>query len=116
MLRLIEPTGGTVIFDGVDIATLQGEPLRKMRRRMQMVFQDPLSQPRPAPVVESILVEGMRAHGLGATARSDRRRSARDCSTRSGCRSWALRRYPHEFSGGQRQRIGIARALASSPT
>lgn len=114
LLRLVDPTGGRVIFDGVDLSTLKGESLRKLRRRMQMVFQDPLSSLDPRQSVESILVEGMRAHGLDKSKESTRKR-LRELLSAVGLPENALRKYPHEFSGGQRQRIGIARALSVQP-
>ncbi|EHR53248.1 oligopeptide/dipeptide ABC transporter, ATP-binding protein [Saccharomonospora marina XMU15] len=114
LLRLVEPTGGRIVFDGVDLATLKGERLRRMRRRMQMVFQDPLSSLDPRQSVESLLVEGMRAHGLD-TDRERTRARLKELLAAVGLPENALRRYPHEFSGGQRQRIGIARALALEP-
>ncbi len=114
ILRLDEPTAGSVLFGGVDIARLQGEDLRRMRRRMQMIFQDPLGSLDPRQSVQSILVEGMRAHGLdNARASTDIR--LRELLASVGLPSTALRKYPHEFSGGQRQRIGIARALTVNP-
>jgi peptide/nickel transport system ATP-binding protein len=111
LLRLIEPTGGTALLDGVDLATLRGEELRRMRRRMQMVFQDPLSSLDPRQSVESLLTEGLRAHGL----HSDAPRRLREVLAAVGLPATALRKYPHEFSGGQRQRIGIARAIVLEP-
>jgi peptide/nickel transport system ATP-binding protein len=110
LLRLVEPTGGTAILDGVDLATLRGEELRRMRRRMQMVFQDPLSSLDPRQNVESLLAEGLRAHGLDASATR-----LRDVLSSVGLPGSVLRKYPHEFSGGQRQRIGIARAIVLEP-
>ncbi|MGH4018971.1 MAG: ABC transporter ATP-binding protein [Pseudonocardiaceae bacterium] len=114
MLRLIEPTGGRVVFDGTDLSHMKGEPLRRMRRRMQLVFQDPLSSLDPRQSVESLLVEGLRAHGLdkGKEATGER---LRELLAAVGLPASALRRYPHEFSGGQRQRVGIARALTVEP-
>ena len=114
LLRLVEPTGGRTVFDGTDLSTLKGESLRRMRRRMQMVFQDPLSSLDPRQSVESILIEGMRAHGLDKGRESTRKR-LRELLTSVGLPESSLRKYPHEFSGGQRQRIGIARALAVEP-
>jgi peptide/nickel transport system ATP-binding protein len=111
ILRLIEPTAGSVLFDGVDVADLKPEPLRQIRHRMQMVFQDPLSSLDPRQSVQSILEEGMRAHGI-ATSGGQR---LRDLLSAVGLPTSALRKFPHEFSGGQRQRIGIARALAVDP-
>ena len=113
ILRLVEPTAGRVLFDGVDVASLTGEPLRRMRRRMQMVFQDPLGSLDPRQDVESLLSEPLAAHGIGSKREAaDRIRGLLDAV---GLPSAALRRYPHEFSGGQRQRIGIARAIALEP-
>ena len=114
VLRLNEPTEGRVLFDGVDVATMNGEKLRSMRRRMQMVFQDPLSSLDPRQNIESIMTEGMHAHGLGGGG-STRRTRITELLEAVGMSASALRRYPHEFSGGQRQRIGIARALAVEP-
>jgi peptide/nickel transport system ATP-binding protein len=114
MLRLTEPTAGRMVFDGTDLGTLKGETLRKARRRIQMVFQDPLSSLDPRQSVESILVEGLRAHGLDK-GREQTGKRLRDLLTAVGLSSKSLRKYPHEFSGGQRQRIGIARALAVEP-
>ncbi len=114
MLKLTEPTGGKVVFDGVDLSSMKGEKLRTMRRRMQMVFQDPMSSLDPRQSVESLLVEGMRAHDLDKDKESTGNR-LRELLSAVGLPSTALRKYPHEFSGGQRQRIGIARALTVNP-
>ncbi|QUG99625.1 ABC transporter ATP-binding protein [Saccharopolyspora erythraea] len=114
LLRLEKPTGGRVVFDGTDLSAMKGEPLRRMRRRMQMVFQDPLASLDPRQSVESLLVEGMRAHGLDKGRESTAKR-LRELLSAVGLPSTSLRKYPHEFSGGQRQRIGIARALTVGP-
>ncbi|WP_434451742.1 ABC transporter ATP-binding protein [Lentzea sp. E54] len=114
MLRLNEPTAGKMVFDGEDFSTLKGEELRKMRRRIQMVFQDPLSALDPRQSVESILIEGLRAHDLDK-GKEETGKRLRELLTAVGLPATALRKYPHEFSGGQRQRIGIARALALNP-
>jgi peptide/nickel transport system ATP-binding protein len=114
ILQLTPPTGGHVLFDGVDVTRLGPNKLREMRRRMQMIFQDPLSSLDPRQNVESILVEGLAAHGLGNN-RDDRRSRVAETLDAVGLPRWALSRYPHEFSGGQRQRIGIARALVLGP-
>jgi peptide/nickel transport system ATP-binding protein len=114
LLRLVEPTAGQIIFDGVDLATLGTEAMRRQRRHMQMVFQDPLSSLDPRQSVESLLVEGLRAHGLAKDREATSRR-LRDTLDAVGLSASALRKYPHEFSGGQRQRIGIARALVLDP-
>src|SRR5690606_33864719 len=108
-------TAGQVIFDGVDIASLKGEELRRKRQHIQMVFQDPLSSLDPRQSVESLLVEGMKAHGLAKDAK-DARPRLRELLAAVGLPAQALSKYPHEFSGGQRQRIGIARALSVDPT
>ncbi|GAA1995517.1 ABC transporter ATP-binding protein [Nakamurella flavida] len=114
ILRLVEPTAGSVLFDGENIAELKAEPLRRARRRMQMVFQDPLSSLDPRQSVQSILVEGMKAHGLADSTSATQTR-LRELLSAVGLPTSALRKFPHEFSGGQRQRIGIARALTVNP-
>jgi peptide/nickel transport system ATP-binding protein len=114
IINLEPPTAGSVVFDGVDIASLKGEALRRERKRFQMVFQDPMSSLDPRQTVEAILVEGMRAHGLDEDKARTRAR-LRELMAAVGLPPAALRKYPHEFSGGQRQRIGIARALSVNP-
>jgi peptide/nickel transport system ATP-binding protein len=114
VLRLSPVTAGSVVFDGVELATLSGEALRSMRRRFQMVFQDPMASLDPRQNIESILAEGLVAHRIGGD-RAARRRIIHDTLDAVGLPRWALSRYPHEFSGGQRQRIGIARALVLGP-
>jgi peptide/nickel transport system ATP-binding protein len=114
ILQLTPSTGGTVTFDGTPLTSLGAGKLRAMRRRMQMIFQDPLSSLDPRQNVESILVEGLAAHGIGAN-RDERRARVAETLDAVGLPRWALSRYPHEFSGGQRQRIGIARALVLGP-
>jgi peptide/nickel transport system ATP-binding protein len=114
MLNLETPTEGTVSFDGEDIAALKGEALRRKRQHMQMVFQDPMSSLDPRQSVESLLVEGMRAHGLDTDKAATHAR-LRELLAAVGLPPAALQKYPHEFSGGQRQRIGIARALSVGP-
>jgi peptide/nickel transport system ATP-binding protein len=114
ILNLEPPTSGSVVFDGVDIASLSGEELRSKRQDIQMVFQDPLSSLDPRQSVESLLIEGMKAHGLAKDARAAAAR-LRELLTAVGLPPAALKKYPHEFSGGQRQRIGIARALSVDP-
>ena len=114
VLRLVEPTGGTVRFDGVDLTSLSAEELRRSRRRMQMVFQDPMASLDPRQDVESLLVEPMRAHKLEGGASAWRAR-VRELLDLVGLPASAASKYPHEFSGGQRQRIGIARAIALEP-
>jgi peptide/nickel transport system ATP-binding protein len=114
ILNLEPPTAGTVNFDGTDIASLKGEDLRRERKRFQMVFQDPMSSLDPRQTVESLLVEGMRAHGL-ATDKVATQARIRELMSAVGLPPAGLSKYPHEFSGGQRQRIGIARALSVGP-
>jgi peptide/nickel transport system ATP-binding protein len=114
LLRLVEPTGGRITFDGTDVRTLRGEEMRLFRRRMQMVFQDPMSSLDPRQSVESLLVEGLKAHGLHQDKHEVSRRM-RSTLDSVGLPASALAKYPHEFSGGQRQRIGIARALVLKP-
>lgn len=114
ILNLEAPTAGSVVFDGVDIASLKGEALRRERKRFQMVFQDPLSSLDPRQTVESLLVEGLRAHGLDKDRAATRTR-LRELMSAVGLPVAALSKYPHEFSGGQRQRVGIARALSVGP-
>lgn len=114
ILNLEPPTQGSVVFDGEDIAALSGETLRRKRKDIQMVFQDPLSSLDPRQSVESLLIEGMKAHGLAADTRAAGAR-LRQLLRDVGLPAAALKKYPHEFSGGQRQRIGIARALSVEP-
>ncbi|MCK6440606.1 MAG: ABC transporter ATP-binding protein, partial [Planctomycetes bacterium] len=114
ILRLIEPTEGRVHFDGSDFLALKGETLRTMRRRIQIIFQDPYSSLNPRMTVEAALTEPMKVHGIG-NSRNDRRDRAANLLTEVGLLPEHLRRYPHEFSGGQRQRICIARALTVEP-
>ncbi|BCB80409.1 ATP-binding cassette domain-containing protein [Phytohabitans flavus] len=114
ILQLTRPTSGEVRFDGVELTRLPTGKMRAMRRRMQMIFQDPMSSLDPRQNVESILTEGLAAHGIGAS-RSERRGIINKTLDAVGLPHWALSRYPHEFSGGQRQRIGIARALVLGP-
>ncbi|MGH8774439.1 MAG: ABC transporter ATP-binding protein [Jiangellaceae bacterium] len=111
VLRLVEPTAGTVTFDGSDVAGLEGEDMRRMRRRMQMIFQDPMASLDPRQCVESVLTEPRRAHGIAA----GQAKSVSELLDLVGLQASAASRYPHEFSGGQRQRIGIARAIALEP-
>ena len=114
ILKLEPPTAGSVHFDGVDVASLHGEDLRRKRREMQMVFQDPLSSLDPRQSVESLLLEGMKAHGLAKDQAAATKR-LRELLKAVGLPAKSLSKYPHEFSGGQRQRIGIARALSVDP-
>ena len=114
ILNLETPTEGSVVFDGEDIASLSGEDLRRKRKDIQMVFQDPMGSLDPRQSVESLLIEGMKAHGLAKDERSAAKR-LRELLAAVGLPPAALKKYPHEFSGGQRQRIGIARALSVNP-
>ncbi|MBQ0984554.1 ATP-binding cassette domain-containing protein [Streptomyces sp. F63] len=114
ILRLVDITDGDVVLDGTDLAHLPEEEMRRFRRRVQMVFQDPLGSLDPRQNIESILSEGMAAHGIGAD-REERRARIQEILAKVGLPANALSRYPHEFSGGQRQRIGIARALVLEP-
>ncbi|MCZ7433793.1 ABC transporter ATP-binding protein [Streptomyces sp. WMMC1477] len=114
VLRLVDITSGGVVFDGTDLAQLPNEEMRQRRQRLQMVFQDPLGSLNPRQNIESILAEGMAAHGIGASA-EERRERILDILAKVGLPANSLSRYPHEFSGGQRQRIGIARALVLEP-
>ena len=113
ILRLYEPTAGRIVFDGQDISHVGGEDLRQLRRRMQMVFQDPFASLNPRHSVGRIVGEPLRAHDLGKRGEVTRR--VRELLEVVGLPADAIGRYPHEFSGGQRQRIGVARALAVNP-
>jgi oligopeptide transport system ATP-binding protein len=114
ILRLIEPTSGQVVFKGQDVTKLSVPELRKLRRRMQIIFQDPYASLNPRMTVEDILGEPLDIHGL-AKSREERRARIIKLLDLCGLRREAIARYPHEFSGGQRQRICIARALAVEP-
>jgi oligopeptide/dipeptide ABC transporter ATP-binding protein len=113
ILRLQEPTRGRAIFDGVDIFSLDRDSLRQLRRRIQIVFQDPYSSLNPRMTVGSAIAEGIEIHRLAAKAEIPQRVAA--LLEEVGLDPGYARRYPHEFSGGQRQRIGIARALGVQP-
>jgi peptide/nickel transport system ATP-binding protein len=113
ILRLYEPTDGTIRFDGRDISHLGERELRPLRRRMQMVFQDPFASLNPRHSVGRMIGEPLRVHGLARGRRAGAR--VRELLDVVGLPQDAATRYPHEFSGGQRQRIGLARALAVNP-
>jgi peptide/nickel transport system ATP-binding protein len=113
LLRLLEPTAGTIRFDGVDITTVKGSRLKPFRRRMQIIFQDPYASLDPRTPIGDSIGEGLRIHAIGSDA--ERREKVRQMMDLVGLMPYHARRYPHEFSGGQRQRIGIARALVVEP-
>ncbi len=113
LLRLIDPTAGTIRFDGTDITGLKGSALKPYRRRMQIIFQDPYASLDPRTPIGDSIGEGLRIHGIGTPA--ERRRRVQTIMDLVGLAPYHYRRYPHEFSGGQRQRIGIARALVVRP-
>ena len=113
ILRLIEPTDGEVYFDGHDIFALDQKSMRALRRRMQIIFQDPYASLNPRMTVGSIVEEGLKIHNLGTP--KERQERVAYMLEKVGLRPEHTRRYPHEFSGGQRQRIGIARVLSLSP-
>ena len=113
LLRLIEPTDGEVFFQGQDFCRFSAAQMRRARRQMQMIFQDPYSSLNPRMTVGAIIGEALKVHGLAQGAELDRQVSA--LLERVGLTATYRSRYPHEFSGGQRQRIGIARALALEP-
>jgi oligopeptide transport system ATP-binding protein len=114
LLQLYRPTGGEVLFDGVDLTKIKGQTLRQMRRRMQMIFQDPYASLNPRWTIARIVGEPLRVHKIitGKEAHNERVQQLLELVQMDPNH---LNRYPHEFSGGQRQRIGVARALASDP-
>jgi ABC-type oligopeptide transport system ATPase subunit len=114
ILRLIEPTSGTVRFDGTDLLALGPRDMRRMRQKLQVIFQDPFGSLNPRMRVGTIVREPLEIHGIGA-GRAERDAMVEQLFARVGLDPAAMRRYPHEFSGGQRQRIGVARALALRP-
>lgn len=113
LLRLVPATSGSVTFDGRDIFSMGGGELKRLRRDMQIIFQDPYSSLDPRMPVGEIVGEGLLVHGIGN--KKEREERVRETMERVGLRGQYARRYPHEFSGGQRQRIGIARALVLRP-
>jgi len=117
ILRLVEPTSGSVFFDGTDVLRASGSELRRLRRHMQIIFQDPFGSLDPRMTVEQIVGEPFVIHSNenGTNSRRVRRTKVAEMMRAVGLDESALPRYPHEFSGGQRQRIGIARALALRP-
>jgi peptide/nickel transport system ATP-binding protein/oligopeptide transport system ATP-binding protein len=113
ILRLIDPTSGTITFDGTDITKLRGSKLKPFRRRMQIIFQDPYASLDPRVPVGDSIGDGLRIHGLGSP--KEQRDKVKKIMDLVGLQPYHARRFPHEFSGGQRQRIGIARALVLEP-
>jgi len=113
IIRLNEPTAGRIIFEGKDVTKLKGGELRSLRRRMQMIFQDPYASLDPRMTAGGIIAEPLDIHSIGSS--EDRRAKVRDLLSTVGLNPDYASRYPHEFSGGQRQRIGVARALALEP-
>ena len=113
MLRLTEPTGGAVLYEGIDLFSLHGSELKKMRRNMQIIFQDPYASLDPRMPIGESIAEGLKIHNIGTPR--DRFETVIETLRKVGLEDYHARRYPHEFSGGQRQRIGIARALALQP-
>jgi oligopeptide transport system ATP-binding protein len=113
ILQLHRPTAGEVLFQGTDLTKLHGEAMRRMRRKVQMIFQDPYASLNPRMTVGSIISEPMQIHNL--VDRSHRNQRVQELLETVGLNPYFANRYPHEFSGGQRQRIGVARALAASP-
>jgi oligopeptide/dipeptide ABC transporter ATP-binding protein len=114
LMRLLEPTSGSVRFDGREIANLSTKDIKPLRREMQMIFQDPYSSLNPRRTVGTIISEPFIIHRLHQ-GKAERKRSVQDLMDRVGLNPEHYNRYPHEFSGGQRQRIGVARALALKP-
>jgi peptide/nickel transport system ATP-binding protein/oligopeptide transport system ATP-binding protein len=115
LLRLLEPTSGSIRFDGREVTKLQGEDLRKLRSDVQMIFQDPYSSLNPRKTIGSIIAEPFAIHRLHEGKGGERKRAVQELMEQVGLNPEHYNRYPHEFSGGQRQRIGVARALALKP-
>jgi oligopeptide transport system ATP-binding protein len=113
LMRLIDPTEGQVVFEGKNLVTLSDNDMRKARKDMQMVFQDPFASLNPRHTVEKILEEPLIVHGIGT--KKERKQMVKEMLEVVGLSSYHAKRYPHQFSGGQRQRIGIARALMTRP-
>jgi len=115
VLQLYKPTEGSVVFEGKELSTMPGDDLRKMRRRMQMIFQDPYASLNPRMTVGNIVSEPLRIHNI-MSDKNELQGYVESLLERVGLNPYYINRYPHEFSGGQRQRIGIARALALKPS
>ncbi|MFD1739702.1 ABC transporter ATP-binding protein [Bacillus salitolerans] len=113
LLRLLDPTEGSVMFEDKEVTSLSKEEMRRLRREMQMVFQDPYASLNPRHTIERILEEPLIVHGIGNKA--ERIKRVHEILEVVGLSSYHAKRYPHQFSGGQRQRIGIARALMTKP-
>lgn len=113
ILQLYRPTEGTVTFEGTELTTLKGSAMRRIRRNIQMIFQDPYASLNPRMTVGSIVSEPLEVHGLAKG--KERQERVKELLDIVGLNPYFINRYPHEFSGGQRQRIGIARALAVEP-
>ncbi|MBN1284574.1 MAG: dipeptide ABC transporter ATP-binding protein [Anaerolineae bacterium] len=114
MLQLYRPTAGSVMMEGQELTDLKGEDLRRMRRRMQMIFQDPYASLNPRMSVGRIIGEPLQVHKISSG--EEQRQRVRELLRLVGLNEYFINRYPHEFSGGQRQRIGVARALALNPS
>jgi oligopeptide transport system ATP-binding protein len=114
ILQLFRPTSGRVVFDGVDLVSLKGEDLRKMRRKMQMIFQDPYASLNPRMTIGEIIGEPLLVHNLASKTEAEAQVQA--LLKLVGLNPSFANRYPHEFSGGQRQRVGVARALSLNPS
>jgi peptide/nickel transport system ATP-binding protein/oligopeptide transport system ATP-binding protein len=113
ILRLIDPTAGSIRFDGADVTGLRGAELKPLRRRMQIIFQDPYASLDPRVPIGDSIGDGLRVHAIGTP--KEQREKVRRIMDLVGLQPYHARRFPHEFSGGQRQRIGIARALVLEP-
>jgi len=113
LLRLIEPTSGEVVYNGTNLLGLSPAEMRRHRKELQIIFQDPYSSLNPRMTVGAIVSEGLTVHGIGT--RDERIERAKEALQRVGLDPGYINRYPHEFSGGQRQRIGVARALILGP-
>ena len=114
VLQLYRPTDGEVYFEGQDLGTMKGEQLRRMRRQMQMIFQDPYASLNPRMTIGSIIGEPLEVHNIAKG--KEKRERVQELLRLVGLNPYFVNRYPHEFSGGQRQRVGVARALALNPS
>ena len=114
ILQLYRPTAGKVYFEGQDLTTMKGEQLRRMRRKMQMIFQDPYASLNPRMTIGNIIGEPLEVHNIAKG--KEKRERVQELLRLVGLNPYFINRYPHEFSGGQRQRIGVARALALNPS